>query len=370
MNNVMGVINVNSNNDLLETLTEQRCIASVPFGGKYRLIDFILSSMANSGLQNVAVFTREKYRALMDHLGSGKDWDLNRKKDGLIILPPHFCDGRSLSEGDLNNFYAHRDFFDRSRQEIVILASGNIICNVNFENAVRFHYDKKADVTVFYAVSEVEKGGRSRRCLELAADGRVKGFTEEGEKCAGGKVLLNIFILSKSLLIIMGQEAETAGRNELMVDRVVADLEYLKVYAYPLSGYFAVIDDIGLYYRHSMELLRHQTWETLFFQPGLIHTKVKDEPPTRYLEGSRVNNSLIANGCTVEGTVENSILFRGVQVLPGSKIKDSIIMQKGVIGERASLERVILDKDVRVNEGRKVRGGRGAPLVVPKRNNY
>ena len=369
MNNVMGVINVNSKDDLLEALTEQRCIASVPFGGKYRLIDFILSSMANSGLQNVAVFTQEKYRSLMDHLGSGKDWDLNRKKDGLIILPPHFCDGRSLRDGDLNIFYAHRDYFDRSRQETVILAAGNIICNVNFQNAVRFHRDKKADVTVFYAVAEMGRGGRHRRCPELAVDGRVLSVNTEEEINVGGKVLLNIFILSKSLLIILGQEAEAAGRSEMLVERVIADAHRLKVYAYPLPGYFSVIDDVNLYYKHSMELLRHQTWESLFFRPDLIHTKVKDEPPTRYMKGSSIKNSLIANGCSIEGSVENSILFRGVQVQWGAKIKDSIVMQKSVVGEGASLERVILDKDVRVSAGRKVTGGRGTPRVVPKRNN-
>ncbi len=367
MNNVMGVINVNGKGDLMEALTQQRCIASVPFGGKYRLIDFILSSMANSGLQNVAVFTREKYRTLMDHLGSGKDWDLNRKKDGLIIMPPHFCDDRLL-RGDLSNFYAHRDFFDRSKQETVIVAAGNIICNVNFQNAVRFHRDQKADITVFYAVAETGRGGRPRRCLALAANGRVQAVTEGEEKSAGGKVLLNIFILPKSLLIILGQEAAAAGRGELLAERVIADLHRLKVFAYPLPGYFAVIDDISLYYRHSMELLRRQTWESLFFQPGLIHTKVKDEPPTRYLVGSSINNSLIANGCTIAGSVENSILFRGVQVQRGAKIKDSIIM-KSVIGAEAWLERVILDKDVRVSAGRKVTGERGIPLVVSKGKN-
>ncbi len=364
----MGVINVNGKGDLLEALTGQRCIASVPFGGKYRLIDFLLSSMANSGLQNVAVFTREKYRSLMDHLGSGKDWDLNRKKDGLIILPPHFSDDRLLRDGDLNNFYAHRDFFDRSKQETVIVAAGNIICNVNFQNAVRFHRDKKADITVFYAVAETGRGGRPRRCLTLNANGRVQSVTVGEEKSAGGKVLLNIFILPKSLLIILGQETAAAGRGELLAERVIADLHRLKVFAYPLPGYFAVIDHISLYYRHSMELLRQQTWESLFFQPGLIHTKVKDEPPTRYLPGSSTTNSLIANGCTIAGSVENSILFRGVQVQRGASIKDSIIM-KSVIGAEAWLERVILDKDVRVSAGRKVTGEWGVPLIVSKGKN-
>lgn len=369
MNDVLGVINVNGKGDLLNALTDQRCIASVPFGGKYRFIDFVLSSMTNSGVQKVAVFTRDKYRSLMDHLRSGKDWDLSRKKGGLFILPPHFCDGRSLQEGDLNIFYAHRDFFDRSRQHTVIVAAANIICNANFQRAVQFHREKKADVTVFYAVAESGRGGRPWRCLELAPDGRVLAVLPESEKSAGGKVLLSIYILPKSLLIILGQEAVARGRSEQLIEKIIADIHRLKVYAYPLPGYFSVIDDINLYYRYSMELLRRQTWEMLFYQPGLIHSKVKDEPPTRYLDGGRIINSLVANGCTISGKVENSILFRGVQVHPGATIKDSIIMQKCEIGEESAVERVILDKDVRVGAGRRITGGRGTPLVVPKRNN-
>lgn len=369
MHDVMGVINVNGKNDLLDVLTEHRCIASAPFAGKYRFIDFILSSMANSGLYNVAVFTREKYRSLMDHLGSGKDWDLSRKRDGLMILPPHYCDGRTVRDGDLNTFYAHRDYFDRSKQETVIVAAANIICNINFEKAVRFHREKKADVTLFYATAEKGSGGRSPRYVELASNGRVLALCGEHEKSADGKVLLQIYILSKSLLIILGQEAEAKGCSEVLGERIAADLHRLKVFAYPLSGYFAVIDDIGSYYKHSMELLRLRTWELLFSQPGLIHTKVKDEPPTRYLAGSSAKTSLVANGCTLEGTVENSILFRGVRIHKGAKIKDSIIMQKCEIGEEALVQKVILDKDVRVAAGRVLTGGSDAPLIVPKRNN-
>ncbi|MEW5921444.1 MAG: glucose-1-phosphate adenylyltransferase subunit GlgD [Bacillota bacterium] len=368
MKDVMGVINVvGRNSDLLGALTGPRCIASVPFGGKYRLIDFVLSSMANSGMQNVAVFTREKYRSLMDHLGSGKNWDLSRKQDGLIILPPHSCDGQSLPDFDLKSFFAHRNFFDRSSQKIVVVASANIICNVYFREAVRYHQETGADITVFYSEMVANEGGPPRRCLKVNETGRVLELVERQSWDQGTKVLLEIYILSKSLLMNLAEKSFLPGGADLLTGGIIPNLQKFNVCAYPLKGYSAVVDTIDLYYRHSMDLLCPQVWEELFFIPGLIHTKVKDEPPTRYLEGSAVANSLLANGCTIAGTVENSILFRGVRVHRGARVKNSVIMQKCEIGEGALVERVILDKDVRVSAGKALTGHDKKPLVVEKR---
>lgn len=369
MKDVMGVINVSSKSgDLLGVLTKPRCIASMPFGGKYRLIDFVLSSMANSGIQNVAVFTREKYRSLMDHLGSGKSWDLSRKQDGLVVLLPHSLDGRALPDYDLNSFFAHRDFFDRSSQQTVVVASANIVCNVCFREAVRYHQEKGADVTVFYSERIVNTGGAPRRCLVLNDKGRVMNAVVEEGRPPAARVLLEIYILAKSLLMEFAQNITRAGDADLLTAGIIPNLQNLNVYAYPLRRYSAVIDTIDLYYRHSMDLLCKEIWDELFFIPGLIHTKIKDEPPTRYLQGSAVSSSLLANGCTIAGTVENSILSRGVRVRPGAHVKNSIIMQKCEIGDGAVVDRVILDKDVYVSAGKVIRGDGSKPLVVEKRS--
>ncbi len=368
MKDVMGVINVSSKSgDLLGALTGPRCIASVPFGSKYRLVDFVLSSMANSGMQNVAVFTREKYRSLMDHLGSGRSWDLSRKQDGLIILPPHTLDAPSLPDFDLNSFFAHRDYFDRSSQKTVVVAAANIVCNIAFKEAVRYHQEKGAEITVFYSERVAAAGGMPRLCLELDERGRVLAITEKEKQPENSSILLEIYILSKNLLLELAEKNLHNGGTDLLTGVIMPNLRRFKVYAYLLERYTAVIDTIELYYRHSMELLQREIWEELFFFPGLIHTKIKDEPPTRYLKGSSVTNSLLANGCIVGGTVENSILFRGVKVQPGAYIKDSIVMQKCEIGTGAVLNRVILDKDVCVSPGQTVSGTAELPLVAEKR---
>lgn len=368
MKNVMGVINVNKKSgDQLGLLAKHRCIASMPFGGKYRLIDFVLSSMANSGIQNVAVFTREKYGSLMNHLGSGKSWDLSRKQDGLIILPPHSLDGYVLPDFELNSYLAHKDFFDRSTQNTVVVAASNIVCNVSFRDAVRFHREKGADITVFYSESLPGMAWPLRHIVELNDEGMVLNIAEGTNQLQSAWVLLEIYILSKSLLMELVEDGAQNRDAGLLTAGIIPNLQNLKIYAYALSRFSAVIDTVDLYYRHSMELLRRQTWEELFFIPGHVQTKFTDEPPARYLEGSAVCGSLLANGCTIAGTVKNSILFEGVKVGRGAQIKSSIIMQKCEIGEGAVLDRVILDKDVCVSAGKVLMGDNSKPLVVEKR---
>lgn len=368
MKNVMGVINVSKKSgDQLGLLAKHRCIASLPFGGKYRLIDFVLSSMVNSGIQNVAVFTREKYGSLVNHLGSGKSWDLSRKQDGLNILPPHSLDGYVLPDFELNSYLAHWDFFDRSNQDTVVVAPSNIVGNFPFFDAVRYHKEKGADITVFYSESLPGTTGPLRRFLELNDEGMLLNLVEGANQLPPARVLLEIYIISKPLLMELVENNSHDRDAGLLTAGIIPNLQNLKVFAYPLNRYCAVIDTIDLYYWHSMDLLCRQTWEELFFIPGLIQTKFTDEPPTRYLEGAAVSGALLANGCTVAGTVKNSLLFEGVKVGRGAQVNNSIILQNCEIGEGSVLERVILDKDVYVSAGTMLKGDGSKLLVVEKR---
>jgi len=370
MLNVMGVINVRNQKEVLEELTVKRCIASVPFGGRYRLIDFVLSSMVNSGIFNVGIFTLKKSRSLMDHLGTGKDWDLNRKKDGLFILPPEYTCSPEVFTGELQNLYYHLDYFNKSKQEYVLIAAGNMICNIDFHEAYKFHLEKGADITLLYRMKNtagVEDFFRGRK-VKLAEDGKVLDIEETpgSRDFEKGKTLLKCFIMKKSLFMEMIEYCVKEKRCSLVRDGIIGNLNRLKIYGYPYDGYLAVINSLPVYYKYSMELLKPEVWSDLFFRPGLIFTKVKDEPPTRYLRGSRVNNSLLANGCLIEGTVENSIIFRGVKVQKGAVIKDSIVMQKSHIEENSFLENAILDKDVLVTRDKEIKGDKEEPVVISK----
>lgn len=368
MKDVMGVIYVNNREEALQPLTKERCVASVPFGGRYRLIDFMLSSMVNSSIYNISVFTVRKYRSLMDHLETGKSWDLNRKHDGLFVLPPQTHYHSSEFKGALQSFRQHLDYFHRSRQNYVVISGSNLVCNLDLVPAVSFHRQSGADVTLLYTTVEGERNnvctcrqvitGEGERVLELVSNGRLS---------QGDKACLCVYVMKKSLLLDLIRQSTESGRYHLLDDGIIGNLKRLNVNAYPVEGFLSLIDSVDIFYRRNMDLLQPLVWGELFFQPGLIYTKVKDEPPTRYTEDTRVKNSLLANGCIIEGRVENSILFRGVRIHKGAHVKDSIVMQRSVVRENARVEKAILDKEVQITPNKTVQGNAQAPLVIEKR---
>jgi glucose-1-phosphate adenylyltransferase len=365
MKHVMGVINLVNEPDDLEELTYHRCAASVPFGGRYRLIDFALSNMVNSGIDNVAVFTQHKYRSLMDHLGSGKEWDLDRKRGGLFVLPAVLDESSGMSRGDLYQFYCHRDYFYRGKEEFVIVSRGHMVCNINFTDAVRYHEEMKADITVIYKDTTEDEPAKFRR-LAVKDDGRVTVMEDHTGRLRTNHVSMEMYIMSKALLLDMVESCLAQGYDHLVRDGIMKNIDKLSVYGYKYEGYMGIVNSIPSYYKHSMQLLNPKIWRELFFQRDLIYTKVKDEPPAKYLEHAWVRNALIANGCTIEGKVENSILFRGVKIRKGVYVKNSIILQNCEIEESVIIENAILDKDVFISRGRVLTGDHKAPFIAHK----
>lgn len=366
MNNVLGIINLSINQPHLHELTYHRTTATVPFGGRYRLIDFVLSNMVNSGISNVAVLTHNNFRSILDHLGSGKEWDLDRKQRGLFILPPTTTNSSSFN-GDLQNFHGHLEYFARSSEEYVIISCSHMICNIDYDELVKAHIHKNADITIVYKeLDETQEDLSNLYIVDAVEDNRVVGMTENQQKHTSNKVYMRMIVIKKDLLVDLVQKSVSQNYYDLVRHVIIRNLQTLNVYAHEYKGQLAIINSIHNYYKSSMELLKPQVWKSLFFQPGLIYTKVKDEPPVEYTEGASVTNSLVANGCIIEGTVENSILFRGVQVGKGAVIKNSIVMQKSVIESDCVLDYVILDKDVHVASGHRLEGELNAPTVFTK----
>lgn len=327
----MGVIDATTYHEDLEELMVHRSLAAVPFAGRYRLIDFILSNMVNSGIKSVAIFPKFQYRSLMDHLGSGKNWDLNRKRDGLFFFPSPIIDGSSEGIGSFNHFAANMDFFHRSTQEYALISNCFTVFNMDFRPVVNQHIKSGCDIT------EIKKNGKS----------------------------LQMYLVKTSLLINLIETRERTGYT-CMRD-VVSDINHCYTLChYEYSGYAEVIDSIQSYYQTSMNLLNPDIWKVLFMKDQPIYTKVKDEPPTRYLKGALVKNAMIANGCLIEGNVEKSIISRAVKIGKGSSVKNCIIMQKSQIGENCVLDSVILDKDVKVEPGTIMIGSKDSPYVIRK----
>ncbi|WP_424766203.1 glucose-1-phosphate adenylyltransferase subunit GlgD [Paenibacillus sp. sgz302251] len=363
---IMGVINLIHETDELERLTQGRCLATVPFGARYRLIDFVLSSMVNSGIAKVAVFAHTKYRSLMDHLGSGKDWDLQHRQSGLFVLPPATDDIQEISRGDLYHFYQQRDYFNRSNLEYVVITRSHMVCNIDFDKVIQFHLERAADITVVCKQQADLLTGKARK-VTMNEDGRITAIQDHYGRMISDTVSMEMYIMRKDLLMELVETSLAQGQDHLVRHAIFSRLDKLAIYGYMHEGYLGVVNTLSSYYRNSMNLLDPEVWKELFYQPNPIYTKVKDEPPARYLMGSKTINSLIANGCRIEGTVVNSILFRGVHVQKGAVVSNSIIMQNGIIGENSFVQHSILDKDVRIEADRDIRGADTSPFLAGKR---
>jgi glucose-1-phosphate adenylyltransferase len=363
---VMGVINLIHEADEMGSLTASRCLATVPFGGRYRLIDFVLSSMVNSGIPKVAVFAHTKFRSLMDHLGSGSNWDLHRKQSGLFVLPPSMEELTDFGKGDLYHFYRNRDYFARSPLEYVVISRSHMVCNVDFVKVLDQHRETGADITVVCKRSPEALPGLARK-VKINESGRIIEMQDHFGRLESDVVSMEMYVLSKELLLDLVETSLAQGRDHFVRHTILSRLNQLIVNAYMHEGILGVVNNIAAYYHHSMELLQPAVWKELFFEPGSIYTKVKDEPPTHYRNGADVTHSLIANGCDIEGTVYNSILFRGVKVGKGAVVRNSIVMQNGVIGEGGSLENCILDKEVEIRALQQLKGSAEMPFIALKR---
>ncbi|WP_219837783.1 glucose-1-phosphate adenylyltransferase subunit GlgD [Paenibacillus sp. R14(2021)] len=363
---ILGVINLIHEADEMETLTASRCLATVPFGARFRLIDFTLSSMVNSGIGKVGVFAQTKYRSLMDHLGSGKHWDLNHRQSGLFIMPPVTDDVNEVRRGDLYHFYQHRDYFSRSAQEYVLVTRSHMICNIDFEGVLASHKASGADITVICKEQAELFGGRARK-VKVDARGRVTEMQDHFGRIQSDLISMEMYLMRKDLLLELVDTSLAQGQDHLVRHAIMSRVDKLHIQSYMFEGYLGVVNTLNSYYQNSMQLLKPDVWRSLFFEPGPIFTKVKDEPPARYAEGAKTSNSLIANGCIIEGTVINSILFRGVHVRKGAVVRNSIVMQNGLIGENSSVDHVILDKDVTIERGRELRGAEVSPFLAMKR---
>ncbi len=364
MLDTMGVILACNNEADLGELTRVRSVAAVPFAGRYRLVDFILSGMVNSGIINIGVATDYNYQSLLDHLGSGKPWDLARKKYGLFILPPFTR--RITEEGDarMSILIGILHYMKRSGQKYIIVADCNNVCNIRFDDILTHHTDSCSDITVVYQQTDGKNPGTY---LDIDKEGNVNGFIATSDAKKKVNRAVGYYVFNKDFLINSLERCQLLGKTDFVKDVIGWAVSKLKVTGYLFSGYLSAITDTDSYYRASMDLLDVNTRKQLFISDDRILTKTKDKVPTRYKQFAEVSDSMIADGCVIDGKVENSILFRGVTVEKGAVIKNSIIMQDSLISENVRLGACILDKNCIVRKDKELIGQSDFPIVVGKR---
>lgn len=348
----MALVFSNINDGNLPELTFNRTMGSVPFGGRYRLIDFVLSNFVNSDVTKIGVITKTNYQSLMDHVGTGKSWDLDRKTGGLRLLPPFGTKSSELYISRIDALRGALNYLSKSSEEYVFLSDCDVVMNFDFKELLNYHIDKNADITLVYKHLDLSKD-EAKHTIDIDVDesGRVTGIQTDTYVEGVANKYLKVLVMRRGALQYLISDALSRGKQNFEFDILGAAINDFAVYGYEYNGYYACLDSLQNYYKYSMGLLDRKNRDLLFNAPDRqIYTKVKDSPPTKYGNDCRVVNSLVADGCIIEGDVENSIIFRGTKVGKGAKIKNCIIMQDSIIGERAELNAVITDKNVIIRD--------------------
>lgn len=365
LKNYMGIVNLNEDDSRIKSLAGKRSLASIPIAGRYRVIDFVLSNMVNSGIQKVGIFAQSNSRSLMDHLGSGKPWDLDRKINGLFVF------NFGVKDSYINNieiFKNNMEYFYNSTQENVIIAPSYMVCNINYEEPVKFHEENGSDITVIYKkINNGSKNFLDCDILNFDKNNRIVSIGTNMGAHNDHNISMEMFIMKKEIFMSLIYKAVETGQYKTIKEAIYNNIGELNVYAYEFKGYLECINSIDSYYKANMDMLDLKITKELFFNNGLIYTKVKDEAPTKYSEHCNVSNCLIANGSIIEGNVKNSIIARRVKILPGAEVSNCIIMQNCVIGEDAKLANIIIDKNVTIESGTELKGDKEFPLVIEKK---
>ena len=369
----MGIIMANMHDPLLGSMTATRSIASIPFAGRYRLIDFHLSSLAHAGIGDIAIVVKENYMSLMRHIGSGKEWDLSRKIDGVHIYPPHIDAAySSYTSGRINAIYNILPHIEESTSRYVLLLDCDHVCNMDFSLFVNEHIASKADVSLLCYTPETvdQKTFTNNVAVVHDENNRVIeiGYHNTVRKDKAFRLSMNAAVISRQLLIELIEDAYNRGSSIFERDILIPNLRSLFIRSVEFNGFVRRIDSIEGYFSTSMSLLNPANYNALFLKERPVFTKVNDDAPVRYGLHSTIRNSMVADGCVIEGKVENSILFRGVTVEDGASVKDSVLMQGTVVGKGASLDYVISDTFVNINEGRRIMGYRTYPLYIESRS--
>lgn len=368
----LGIIFPNSYDSLVPDLVSERLMASIPFASRYRMCDFMISSMVHCGIDNISILVRKNYHSLLDHLGNGREWDLARKNGGLNIVPPFAQKQIKVFSGRIEALESIRGYLMKQTEKYVILSDANMAVNFDFNTLLDAHIKSGADVTMVYRKQEIPQslirqstaGMDLYYALGISGD-RVSKIYINPKESGEMNFSLNIYVVERELLMSMVDEAYLHGDVYFVRDILEKKIDQMDVRGFCYDGYVAHIHDMNSYFEENMRLLKEENLNALF-SGNQIYTKIRDDNPTRYINGAKAKNVMVADGCVIEGEVENSVLFRGVKIGKGAKVKNCVLMQDTVIEDNASVEYVITDKNVTISEGKSLTGNDTFQVYVAK----
>lgn len=366
--NVLGLIFASINDSAVIDLTKLRTMGSIPYGGRYRMVDFPLSNMVNSGISEVGVITKSNYGSLLDHLGSGREWDLARKKGGLHLLPPFSQVGGGTYQSRLEALSNIWSFVEHTKAQYVILANSDLVTTIDFTDALAQHQSSGADITVIYAKGLYNRDKSTNGCiLQIDEENTIKEVLTNPMLSGECNISLDMFIMTTDFLKQVVLEAISKNQKSLIRDLLQARKDDFVFKAYEHKGRFFKIDSLEAYYKANLALLDTDTRNNVFNSEAPIYTKVGDNAPVKYGLESNVKNSLVADGCMIEGTVENCVLFRGVKIAKGAVVRNCVLMQGTEIGEGCNIDAIVADKNVTISENRVLTGSPEYPLYLGKK---
>ena len=367
--NVMGIIF--ANDATMGDLTSKRTMASLPFGGRYRLVDFHLSNMAAAGIRHLGIISRHNYQSLMNHIGDAEEWGLELGEGGLEFLTPYAMSTTDRYRGKLENLYSAMDFLEFGSDdddEYVVMADSSVVSNMDLLAVVESHIASGKDITVVTKSGVANGEKQLDLALKLDAKGEIVDMAVNYAAPEGYLASMDTFVLSKKFL--KHQIRECVARDRFHMDRDLVMGLWQKGFAtinvYEFDGVAMYNESIEEYFRNSLSLLDKDVRHDLFGRCHPVFTKVRDRVPSYYGEDCEIENCLVADGCFLEGEAEDSILFRQVTICEGAEVENCVIMNDAVIGKDAKLEYVILDKNVTVTPGAVLIGTNSQPIIVKR----
>lgn len=367
----IGIILAGGNNSRMRELSDKRAIAAMPVAGSYRSIDFALSNMANSHIQKVAVLTQYNARSLNEHLSSSKWWDFGRKQGGLFVFTPTITRDNSLwYQGTADAIYQNLDFLKKSHEPYVVIASGDGVYKMDYNKVLEFHIAKRADITVVCTTCKDQKEVERFGVLRMNDDCRIEEFEEKPIVSSYNTISTGIYVIRRRQLIELIERAAQEGRHDFVNDILIRYKNLKRIYGYRISDYWSNISTAEAYYRTNMDFLNPEIRRYFFKEGPAIKTKIDDLPPAKYNPGAVVKNSLVASGCIINGTVENSVLFKDVYIGNNCVIRNSVILNDVYVGDNSHIENCVVESRDTIRANSEFCSKEGIKIVVEKNERY
>ncbi|HIW21510.1 MAG TPA: glucose-1-phosphate adenylyltransferase subunit GlgD [Candidatus Dorea intestinavium] len=367
----LGIILAGGNNNKIKALTTKRATSAMPIAGSYRAIDFALSNMTNSHIQKVAVLTQYNSRSLNEHLNSSKWWDFGRKHGGLFVFTPTVtADNGYWYRGTADAIYQNLDFLKQSHEPYVVITSGDGVYKLDYNKILEYHIAKKADITVVCKELDSKEEATRFGVVHMDEHMQITDFEEKPMVANSKTISIGVYVIRRRQLIDLIEHSAEEGRYDFVTDILVRYKNLKRIYGYKMKDYWNNISTVDAYFQTNMDFLNREVREHFFKKQPEIHSKVSDLPPAKYNPKANVKNSLVASGCIINGTVENSILFKKVFIGNNCVIKNSIILNDVYLGDNIYIENCIIESRGTIRSNSRYVGENKVKVVNEKNERY